>query len=180
MCWIGALAENRDRSRWRNRKNPVSRRIKHSRFNRLIPPQLHIHCPRPRPVKLRQIDPLPASQDQLATLNKQGVVTAQQAGFDVGRAVSLGVTEIRALRDDGVKGDPHITPHIGVPIFVEGNGGGGMGAKKMAEATVQATLSHKLGNPVGHVNEFLAFSGANLERFHSFTYNLYAVEYSMP
>src|SRR4051812_12638963 len=90
-------------------------------------------------VVLAEVDSLPSAEDELAVVNDHGDGGAGEDGFDVGVGIAFGVVVIGfALWDQFGEFLQDVVFDVWVGVFVDADGGGGVGDVDDAEAVLDA------------------------------------------
>jgi len=100
--------------------------------------------PRPGAVEFAEEDRLPGTQNQASPVHEECLGSAEQGCLDVGGGISFHMPVSIMQGNDLVQLGQNIFRHIGVCVFIDGDGGGGVGNKEMTHPLPHSRFSSGL------------------------------------
>jgi hypothetical protein len=114
-------------------------------------------------IELGEENPLPRPQDESAIFNKQRPGVPQQAGFDMGWRVALGMAVVLMLRRDGIELAGNIFDNSGVGVLIDQDAGGGVGHKDVTKSVFNAAFSNDIPDFSGDIPELDPGTGLDID-----------------
>src|SRR5262249_37087797 len=92
---------------------------------------------------------------------------SDEAGLDVTIAVALAMTKARLhVRNGALEPEQHVVDHVGIGVFIDGDGRRGVRAVDHTQAGGGAAGTDGMANAVGDFDELVAASGVQIECGH--------------
>ncbi len=108
-------------------------------------------------VELAEVDALPGSEEEFSVVDDEGEGGSCEDGFEVTVTVAFGVLiEGFFFGDEGFEFLEEVAFDVGVGVFVEGDGGGGVGDEDYAEAIGDGGFFDEFDDARGDVEDLVA------------------------
>jgi hypothetical protein len=115
---------------------------------------LDVDFPFARTVEFGKEDALPRSKEQFALFDEGELGATGEHGFDVGIGVAFGVTVGPGGGNEAIDSPFGVGGDVGVGVFVDEDGGGGVGYVKKAGADAVAKRGYDALNVLGDFKQF--------------------------